>query len=848
MLFSVGDVITFAVVLLLLVIFRAADRNNRSIEKLKRFGDKVMEGLGTFVEERTGEMRRLTTDLAASMKDGAEVLRRSQAVEEDLASRAGEVASLQKRLADLDSSLHGLAEASGRADQEVKRLREQSAWVEEVNRRVAATASRLDAVEASARQLAEKLAAQGRAALESVREEVVGAVSERVAGLTEQVSAAEAGSKDLAAFVARLQASAAAVEQDRAASARNALEGFDAEIGARLAAAIEGAAGFEEEVFSKLRQAIEGHEAEAQQGLDRVARSLADHEADLDYRMRRLEESAPDPAALVATLHAAVEQAAAASREELTSLGRTLSEEWQREIAATAEEKARLAAGITELSGGLDALKAKAYQDVTDKLKLFEDAFFADLRSRSTAMQEKLGAWQAAEAAAIEGRVAELERAVAERAAASEAAVAGLRDSLRSEIERARGDAAGVFEKEMASLRDAVEGASRKIHREVEGISAEAESAVAAVRDELAAQKEETAAAWATERTAVRSEIGEFRGDLEEHRQKVEALQQRMLARLDESQRALSAQVTETERRVKSFQGQTRLFERADTMRAGLESDIAELKKELARLASEKAEVSELEAQLGRTRKVAEEVSGKLARFLAEKRRVEELEEDFKRVLGLSRDVDLKLDSLGQTGDTIQQLQARVRQFEEMGRTVETGFQRLEQKREIIEVTAEGVDRTFQRLEALEKSLAAAGRDLEGMGQRTDSLKGELETLAGSRQSAEAAMAIVGKLDGITVELEQRLEKAQNAREWLARTETRFEEITRQAAEQVRLLESIVKAETKREKGERGAPSGENRDIVVKLAHQGWSVQEISRVTKLSRGEVELILELAPKS
>ena len=29
--------------------------------------------------------------------------------------------------------------------------------------------------------------------------------------------------------------------------------------------------------------------------------------------------------------------------------------------------------------------------------------------------------------------------------------------------------------------------------------------------------------------------------------------------------------------------------------------------------------------------------------------------------------------------------------------------------------------------------------------------------------------------------------------------------------------------------------------------YQGWSVQEISRVTQLSRGEVELILELAPK-
>ena len=51
-----------------------------------------------------------------------------------------------------------------------------------------------------------------------------------------------------------------------------------------------------------------------------------------------------------------------------------------------------------------------------------------------------------------------------------------------------------------------------------------------------------------------------------------------------------------------------------------------------------------------------------------------------------------------------------------------------------------------------------------------------------------------------------------------------------------RLLESIVKSETKRDKGERGAVPLDKRDTVIKLSHQGWSVPEISRVTQLSRG------------
>jgi chromosome segregation ATPase len=182
-----------------------------------------------------------------------------------------------------------------------------------------------------------------------------------------------------------------------------------------------------------------------------------------------------------------------------------------------------------------------------------------------------------------------------------------------------------------------------------------------------------------------------------------------------------------------------------------------------------------------------------------------------------------------------------------MGKAVEGGFERLEKKREILSITSEGVDRNFQRLEGIEKSLQEADRAADDLAGKVQDLRSEYDTLAGNKKDADSAMETVGKLSGIMVELESRLEKAQSSREWMARTETRFEEIGRQAQEQVRLLESIIKAETKKEKPDRGAPPMDKRETVVKLSHQGWSVQEISRVTQLSRGEVELILELAPK-
>lgn len=418
-------------------------------------------------------------------------------------------------------------------------------------------------------------------------------------------------------------------------------------------------------------------------------------------------------------------------------------------------------------------------------------------------------------------------------------------------MERAKREAVALAEKEMSGVRDAAEAAARRLHRELEQAAADRDAALLALREEFTSQKEELVVASQEERQALRAELAEFRTRLAEQIEEAESARQQVVARIDEGHRALAATLAETDRRVKAFQAQTRLFERADALRASLESDIEGMKKELSRIAADKAEVGELEVQLGRTRKMAEEVSAKLARFLAERRRIDDMEGDFKRVMSLSRDVDLKLEGLAQANDALQQVQAKVRQLEDLGRTVDAAVERLEKKRDVLEATAEGVDRSFQRLESFEKSLAGAGRDLEALALRAQSLKGDLETLAGSKQAADAAMEVAGKLEAITGDLERRLEQAQASREWLARTETRFEEITRQAAEQVRLLESIVKSETKREKGggeQRGAPPLDKRDTVIKLSHQGWSVPEISRVTQLSRGEVELILELAPKA
>jgi DNA repair exonuclease SbcCD ATPase subunit len=945
MIFSIGDLITLVVVLLILVIYRALDRNNRSLEKLKRFSDKISENLSAFVDGKTSEVKNLSLELQASLKTGKEILARARGVEEILQNRSGDIDAIQNRLSEYDKALAELTAMSARVDKNLLRIRDESEVVEGIGRRIGESAERLQAIEQRIPDVEKGFARHAQESLAAAALEVSAHAEQKVAALSATLVESEKHVKDYSTYLSRLEAREEQVEKERLAGLAKSLDAFDADLRGRLSAAAQRGETLEDEVFTRLSSRIQADESSLARSMETIEQRISDYQGDVDYRVKALEEGNADVDALRASLSETMEKMAAGVRTEMKGIGAELVAGWTAEIASAASAREQIHAGMAELETGLGALKTKAYQDVESKLSVFEDEFFADLRARSNAMQEKFQTWQAE----MEKRALAFEADVKERMSTADESVQTLRETLRVDIDKVKKDASVSFEKDLAVVRDSMEASARRMSREIESgmkelagsleagrkelaelfegsraeinvweektrqqlaeaelaiadkistLSTEAGASIGSIRDSFVSQKEDLLVSTNEERMGLRKELSgmaeaisthreelkrttdtameALRGQLDafqletqkrmrdmqtdvetrikdqkqqlaDSRDKSEAMQEKLFGKVEESYRMLSANVAEIDKRVKNFQSQTRLFERADSLKAALEGTIDEMKKEMAKLNAERAEIAEIELQLTKTRKVADDVSTKLTRFLTDKRRIDEMDGDFKKIIALSRDVDLKLDTLSASNDALQQIQAKIRQFEDMGKTVDGGFERLEKKKEILSITSEGVDRNFQRLEGIEKSLQDADRSADDLAGKVQSLRSDYELLASNKKDAESAMEIVGKLTGIMEELEGRLEKAQSSREWMARTETRFEEIGRQAQEQVRLLESIMKSETKKDKGERGAPPLDKRETVVKLSHQGWSVQEISRVTQLSRGEVELILELAPK-
>ena len=60
-------IITASVVLFILLIYRQLDKNNRSLEKVRRYADMVRGKLSGFVEEKTAEIKDLSIELEYSL-------------------------------------------------------------------------------------------------------------------------------------------------------------------------------------------------------------------------------------------------------------------------------------------------------------------------------------------------------------------------------------------------------------------------------------------------------------------------------------------------------------------------------------------------------------------------------------------------------------------------------------------------------------------------------------------------------------------------------------------------------------------------------------------------------------
>ncbi len=1167
MFFTTGNLLTLGIVLVALVLYRQIDRNNRSLDKVRKYGEKLRDDLTAFVADKEASVRDYGVELDVQRKSAKELLNRIASVEEGLSSRADGIAKIDERIGAYDKSLEELLRMTSRAQENLDRIREESGFTDGVQKRLKEAKEQVDHLEKSLGDIEIRFERENAEALERTAEATISAVRSTVTDLQETAETIERRVEDHRDAVVKIERErkthlaedAASIE----ASLEKALESARTEANQQESAAfqklkeqsLERARRFHdmvEEKFGQLQESSKARLVEVQ-GLVRTFKS--DWQKDAQELVEKqkaqrdeLRKEAADLAAIVKTtkddwkkdalelrssfdalrlalksegaelitqaadavkeevalfraenstsLHAArdesertaaeiasllaesreetarVEQAslarldglkaavdkiemdfrrrAAALEEATTRIGEQamssaaedasrrqgeiraavetsigvlsdrLTEESSRveegvktvqsrgaelsvrlekfvdefgtKLSAAAEEaslkalaetderlaayraasasrferlesladdigrldaelrrsmasvedrvredfilferdsengRAALAAEIskaavvlrTDMEGvekELSTLKSRAYENVSEKLKLFEDDFFADLSKRSEEIDRRLVDWKASidesltslgeeatgERARLETSYAEelkqklaeqteksltdlerlkeqtgaFEEGVREQLAAADQSLQYFKDQLGRDLEEARSGASVSTKAEIArhslQMSELIKKDQRELDLALKELSASVEGRKAELAERLEASRldmetwqasvarqlreADTAVDEARKRAremAVESDerLASTRTAIQEARDEADAFRTELVKRTEERVGTVDAAVKDVDRRVKEFVVHTKLFDRAEELRSELERRMEDLGSDLERLDQRRSETAELESQFVKIKRLEDEVNSKMTRFLSEKRRIELMESDFKRLLQTAQSVDDKLAQVTASDDTLQALQAQLRRLEDAVGEAETKYERLEKKNQILDATADGIDRNFQALREADANAKRFDEELRRLGEGILSAKAGIDRLLGGKDRADEVAEKLGTLDSVLSDIEKRMDVMQKAREWLARTETRLEEVTKQAQEQVKIMGTLLKAEgakgTTKDRG--GAPPIGVRETVVKLAHQGWSIDEISRAVKLSKGEVELILEISPKT
>ncbi len=328
----------------------------------------------------------------------------------------------------------------------------------------------------------------------------------------------------------------------------------------------------------------------------------------------------------------------------------------------------------------------------------------------------------------------------------------------------------------------------------------------------------------------------------QEINEKNEEARQKMVIKMQTDSNNLQMAMDTIDERLKSFTAQTQLFERADSLKKHLEEQIAALRNDTSVIDSYRQSAAEIEEQFAKIRRLDEELAQKLSRVLADKKQIEAIEADFTNLMTLSENIDQKVTELKSSGDDLQRIQLEIRRFQENVTEVSARYDRLEKKQDILDRTISDVDKTFESLTELENRIDTCTHQTDAIPNRLLEINGAIDRILENSGSINDAVAKLDSLEGVLSEASTKMDSLMKSREWLAQTETRLEEINRQAQSQVKIFGDLMKKGGVQK--DEGAPPLSVRDTAIKLAHQGWKVDEIARATGLSRGEVELILEL----
>jgi chromosome segregation ATPase len=331
----------------------------------------------------------------------------------------------------------------------------------------------------------------------------------------------------------------------------------------------------------------------------------------------------------------------------------------------------------------------------------------------------------------------------------------------------------------------------------------------------------------------------------------------------DKVREKINKRIDEVEKRIASFEKESAVLKKAFKFKEQVEGDIEKLSEVLDQLKDDKKDVMALRKLIQNLKKDEGDISAKVRHLKGEKKMVADIAKNAEQAIGLISVVEEKIQFIEKEKEVLDTIESGIsdlsNQFERLNRQASD----LKSKESDIELSIETISKTKEFITNLEKRTEILKdnfneiKGIEGdIKEKISKIEDKTAALGGNEKRIEELLERFKTMDALVQDIEARTKQLQSAREWIARTESRLTTLSADAQRLTEELKSYTEGAHvpqaseggKRNDGRKPAVLSREAESKVKtvltLFDQKWTIQEICKVTKMSRGEVELILEL----
>jgi chromosome segregation ATPase len=461
--FTVGNLLTLGIVALAFILYHQLNRRNHALDKVREYSKRVKEDLASFVAEKEAAVKDYIVELGVQQQSAKALMQRLMVTDQEMADKAAAVAKIDERISAYDRSLQELTLMTSRVQENLNRIREESAFVENAVKRISAAENKVQGVEQTLTGLERRFERENAEALEQ-------AVEAMLASTRSTVSDLQAAAETIERQVEDHREALNKAEQDRKALLARDLELVNKTLAGAVEKAGQRADKMEDAALVKLRE----------QALERVRR----FQAAVEEKLKLYQENARERTAEVQTLVRTYKDEWKTEAAQIETKQRSYRDEWKKDMAdlhalarAMRDEWKQTADTGNARSQEISAALAKAAAEAEESLAAAAAAADQRLREAREAVEE--AALQTGE---------DIHRILAEAEAQARSRGDGELEKWRlaaDELRRTLDDQAAALEERLGHLGDRIERTEGTIENTLTRAVGEAET-----RARLAAEEE----------------------------------------------------------------------------------------------------------------------------------------------------------------------------------------------------------------------------------------------------------------------------------------------------------------------------------------------------------------------